>query len=373
MSERRGDCIVVGAGIGGASVAAEYAAHGHVLLLEMESHPGTHSTGRSAAFFSPAYGNEVVRGITAASEAFYRAPPLEFFGPDIIRPRDCLFIGREDQAASLDKLEQDISLLRRLDSEEVAARLPILRPGHITGALCDSTGGDLDVDLALQGYLRQLRARGGELFTDCEVLRMHRQGGLWHVYTDGECFSAPVVVNAAGAWADSLAECAGLVGLGIEPRRRTAILVEPPAGVDISDWPLVVDVDEEFYFKPDAGQLLLSPADETPCAAADVQADEWDIALAVDRVTKVLDLAVHRVNYRWAGLRNFSSDRTPLVGEDPRAAGFFWLAGQGGYGVQAAPGLAKLAVHLATGASLTQNDADLAHYVDAVDPRRLLA
>ncbi len=366
------DIVVIGAGIAGASAAAELAAHATVTLLEMEGQPGYHATGRSAAFFAPSYGNEVVRGITAMSEPFLRNAPPGFSEVPLLRPRDCVFVGREDQRERLATLRADIPVLEALEPGLVRERVPILAPDFPAQALVDMHGGDLDVDALLQGYLRLFRQRGGEVFTNCEVTTLVRRQGLWLVSGGGVECEAPIVVNAAGAWADSLAVKAGLAGVGITPMRRTACLVDAPPGLEIGEWPMVVDADEQFYFKPEAGALLISPADEIPSPACDAQADELDIAIAIDRVVQVTSLEVRRINHRWAGLRSFAPDKTFVAGFDPRAEGFFWLAGQGGYGVQSAPGMAKLTDHLVTGATLSGNFAGLERFVDAVSPRRLL-
>ncbi len=367
------DIIVIGAGIAGVSAAAELAAYGSVMLLEMESLPAYHATGRSAAFFAPAYGNQVVRGITAASEHFYRSPPAEFCEQQLIRPRDCLFIAREDQLASLQAMQRDNPLLQAISAATAYQQVPILAPHYLAAAMRDDRGGDLDVDAVLQAYLRLFRRRGGHLATRQRVRAMQWHQDCWRVQSDTGSFSAAVVVNAAGAWADGIAALAGLSGLGIVPMRRTVLLIDPPENVDISCWPLVLDVDEEFYFKPDAGQLLISPADESPSAPCDAQPEELDVAIAVDRFEKATGLDVGRVNHRWAGLRSFADDRTFVVGFDPRAEGFFWLAGQGGYGVQSAPGLAQLTMSLVTGSRPVGAFATVLDYRDEVAPDRLIA
>jgi D-arginine dehydrogenase len=371
MSDRR-DIIVIGAGIAGASAAAELAADASVTLLEMEAQPGYHATGRSAAFFAASYGNEVARAATAASEPFFRAPPEDFTAVSLLRPRDCLFVGREDQRDQLDSLRIEIPSLEPVSPQAARDRVPLFSSDYPAHVLADLQGGDLDVDAVLQGYLKRFRQRGGELLSRCEVRSLVRRAGAWHLDCDERQFNAPIVVNAAGAWADTVAGIAGLDSLGITPMRRTACLVDVPAEYDITDWPLVVDADEAFYFKPDAGALLISPADETPSPACDAQADELDVATAVDRVMQVTDLQVRRINHRWAGLRSFAPDRTFVVGFDPRATGFFWLAGQGGYGVQSAPGLAMLTTHLVAQTSLEGSYAGLERYVAAIAPQRLI-
>ena len=345
------DIIVIGAGIAGVSAAAELAASARVIVLEREPQPGYHATGRSAAFFVLSYGNSAVRAVTAMSESFYRSPPQGFTDVPLLRPRPCIFFGRTDQRGALLSLHDEVPSLQQLTVEEVRERVPIMLPDYLEGGLLDKTGGDLDVDAILQGFLRRLRDRGGELYAHREVHSISRSNGLWKVRSRNETLTAPVIVNAAGAWVDEIAPLAGLEPLGLQPKRRTAMLTGAPQGRDFSDWPLMVNVEEEFYFKPDAGALLLSPADETPSPPCDAQPEELDVALAVDRFETATGLNVSRVTHRWAGLRTFAPDKTFVVGFDPRTEGFFWLAGQGGYGVQTAPGLAKLTTSLITGTS----------------------
>ena len=366
------DIIVIGAGIAGVSVASELAATARVVVLEREAQPGYHATGRSAAFFVVSYGNAAVRAVTAASEPFYRSPPQGFTDVPLIRPRPCIFFGRPDQHKALRSLHAEVPTLRKLEAEQVRTWVPIMLPGYLEGGLLDETGGDLDVDAILQGFLRRLRERGGKLYTRREVQDISRSGGLWRVTSGEQVLTAPVLVNAAGAWVDEVARLAGLEPLGLQPKRRTAMLIDSPDGRDVSDWPLMVNVEEEFYFKPDAGALLLSPADETPSPPCDAQPEELDIALAVDRFETATGLDVSRVTHRWAGLRTFALDKTFVVGFDPRADGFFWLAGQGGYGVQTAPGMAQLATALITGTSPLERVGIADDVVRQLAPGRLL-
>lgn len=366
------DIAVVGAGIAGASAAAELAASARVVLLEMESQAGFHATGRSAAFFAAAYGSEVVRGITAASEHFYRTPPDGFTDLPLLHPRDALFIGRADQRPQLGEMKNDIPALIEVSAEAACVQCPIINSGYVADALRDDQGGDLDVDAILQAYLRLFRRRGGQLRCTQRVSALDYSNGRWTLRGNKQSLAVPIIVNAAGAWASSLGEQAGLKTLGLMPKKRTALLINPPPELDISGWPLVVDIDEEFYFKPDAGQLLISPADATPCEPCDAQADELDIAIAVDRFEKVTTLRVQCVNHSWAGLRTFAPDNNFVVGFDPRAEGFFWLAGQGGYGVQSAPALAQLTNALITGASLSSDFSTVVNYRSAVAPDRLI-
>ena len=354
------DYILVGGGIAGASLAAQLSQDARVAILEMEKQPGYHSTGRSAAYFAPAYGNYVVREITAASESFYQEPSEEFTSVPLLRPRGSLFVAEEHQRESVAKLIGESPHLIEVDSDEIRRQVPIVRSGKLVCGAFDAGGGDLDVDAILQGYLRQFKSNNGEIITACKLLDLRFTNGVWTLQSEKGVYTTPIVINSAGAWADQIANLAGLQPLGIQPYRRTALLVDPPPDLDISNWPLTVDVEEDYYFKPDAGQLLISPADETPSEPCDAHPDDYDIAVVVDRIQQLLDLEVRKINHSWAGLRSFAPDRTFVVGFDPRCSGFFWFAGQGGYGVQVAPALADIGASIMTGNQpvLTKQSAD---------------
>lgn len=355
------DFLIVGAGMAGASAAYELAGHGRVLLLEREAQPGYHSTGRSAALYTQTYGHAVVRALTVASWDFYSSPPEGFSEHPLLTPRGVLLIGRADQEPALDAAFADGRRLtpsvERWDAARTLERAPMLRADYVAGAVWEPEAMDLDVHAIHQGYLRGLKARGGRTVTGAEVRTITRRDGLWVVETPAGTFAAPVLVNAAGAWADSLAELAGVRPLGLVPKRRTALTFDPvlegggdAAGID--GWPMVIDVDETFYFKPDAGRVLASPADETPVPPCDVQPEEYDVAVAVDRIEQAARFVVRRIAHRWAGLRSFVADKVPVAGFDDRAPGFLWLAGQGGYGIQTAPAMARTAAALAVGGGL---------------------
>jgi len=366
------DIIVIGAGIAGTSAAAELAAHASVILLEMESQPGYHATGRSAAFFAAAYGNRIIRDITGSCERFFLEPPEGFSEPDLIRLRDCMFFGRVDQMDQLQTMQEDNPRLKFLDSAAVRERVPILAPDYLHGAMWDHIGGDIDVDALLQGYLRLLRRRGGTILNEHRVAALQRVSGTWRVNAGAAEFSAPIIINAAGGWVDKVAQFAGLTPLGVKPLLRSAFLIDPPPGVDIEDWPLMIDADEDFYFKPDAGQIMVCPADETLTEPCDAQADDFEVAMGVDRFEKATGMDIRRVNQRWAGLRTFAPDKVLVAGFDPRAEGFFWLAGQGGYGVQSSPAMAHMATWLITGTEPPANFNKVIEYKAAVAPDRLL-
>lgn len=346
------DIAVIGGGIAGASVAAELAGEARVLLIERETRPGYHTTGRSAALYTCTYGPPGVRALSRASGPAFR----DWTGPagaPLLRPRGVLFIAREDQRAALAALQAEMGgALASADIPEARARMPLLRADYAAAALWDEEASDIDVDALHQRYLRALKAAGGELLTDAEVREVTRAGGVWRVETKQGTVEAPVLVNAAGAWADALAQMAGVAPVGLTPKRRTAALVDAPDGPAGEDWPMVVDAEEQFYMKPDAGKLLISPADATPTVPCDAQPEELDVAIAVDRIERAFEISVRRIDHKWAGLRSFVADGEPVAGFAPDAEGFFWLAGQGGYGIQTAPALGQLAAARALGREL---------------------
>jgi D-arginine dehydrogenase len=343
------DVLIVGAGIAGASAAYEIAPFAKVVLLERESQPGYHTTGRSAAVFAPGYGNRVIRALTAASHQFYREQAGGLADHPVLGPRGALFVARQDQLGTLDALlaeiRPEVPEAAALDAAQLRARLPALRAEYAAGGVYDPTSMDLDVAAIHQGYLKGFRARGGQVITDAEVNAITTEVAPWRIETRAGPFEAAVLVDAAGAWADELAALAGVAPVGLLPLRRTAILFEPSLEPDPA-WPVVVDADEEFYFKPESGLLLGSPADETPVPPSDVQPEELDVALAIDRIERAVRFRVMRVRRKWAGLRTFALDKAPVVGMEETAPGFFWLAGQGGYGIQTAPALARAAAKL---------------------------
>lgn len=348
------DFIVIGAGMVGASIAYELASTARVCVLEGEDRPGFHATARSAALFAPTYGGREIRALTRASRSFFDNPPVGFTEHALLRDRGCLYIARSDQ---LDHLDHMVTSIRNsggkvvmLDKHAAAKRVSLLREGYVAGAAFDADAMDIEVESLHQGFLRGGRAAGVVLITRSWVAEPRWHNGTWSIeLSDGQTVSAPVLVNAAGAWADTVAERCGVAQLGLQPLRRTALLVDVPAGVDVTDWPAVIDADEMFYFKPEAGKLLLSPADETPDVPRDAYPDDLDVAIAVDRVQSALELEVTRVSHSWAGLRTFSPDRAPVVGFDARVKGFFWCAGQGGYGIQTAPAMGRTAAAVARG------------------------
>lgn len=375
MDRREADFLIVGGGIAGASAGAWLARHGRVLILERESQPGYHTTGRSAALYTEHYGNATVRALTRASGRFLKSPPPGFAEHPILSPRRLLLIARPDQMDRLAAAEEEMhaggGTPLRLDWSEARSLVPILAPVYGAGALLDPQAMDIEVHALLQGYLRALRGAGGTLVTDAEVIGLERAHGAWQARTRAALYAAPVLINAAGAWADAIAGLAGLPPLGIAPLRRSLTTIDAPAGVDVSSWPMLNDVQEQFYVKPDAGRLLLSPADETPSPPCDAQPEDLDLALAVDRLERATTLTVTRLHRRWAGLRCFAPDRTPVAGFDPLAEGFFWLAGQGGYGIQTSAALGPIAAALSSNEGMPAEAASEGITAAKLDPARL--
>lgn len=366
---RKFDVIVIGAGIAGAGVAAELGAGVRAVLLEQEGQPGYHSTGRSAAVFAESYGGESVRALSRASRAFLEAPSAGFTNTSLLTPRGFLFVARQDQMQALEAYA-DLPDMRktgtRLTLAQAHQRMPLLRSEYLAGALLDVGASDIEVHALHQGYLNQFKRNGGQLICNARAEAIRKIANLWRVTSATGVFEAPLLVNAAGAWAELVGKMAGVNGIGLQPMRRTAALVDVPHSDGMERWPLTIDIDEEFYFKPDAGHLLISPADETPSEPCDAMVDDMDLAIAVDRIERATTLDIRRMRSRWAGLRSFVADRTPVAGFATDAAGFFWLAGQGGYGVQTAPALSRFAASQLMGQSLPADLVD-----EGLDPAKL--
>jgi D-arginine dehydrogenase len=373
---REFDVLVIGAGIAGASLAWRLAPRRRVLLLEREAQPGYHSTGRSAAMFMETYGPPMVRALTRASRAFYERPPEGFTDAPLLSPRGVLYLATHGQEALLRQTHDDLRPtcpdLETVDAAEALRRVPCLRSDVVHGALFERDAQDIDVHALHQGFLRGLRRAGGELRCGVRLTAATHDGQAWTVtFGDGESVRAATIVNAAGAWADELARVFGAAPIGLEPRRRSAFTFRPPEGLDVHAWPAVVGVDESYYFKPDAGVLLGSPANADPVPPHDVVPEELDIAMGIHQIESVTTLQIRRPASTWAGLRSFAPDGEIVIGWDGGCPGFFWLAGQGGYGIQSAAGASELAAALVNGEPLP--DTLARHGVDphAVSPKRL--
>lgn len=341
------DIAVIGAGMAGASAACALARRHRVVLVERESQPGYHATGRSAAMYVETYGNAGVRALTVAGRDLLRSPPTGFAEHPLVTARGSMFVGSAAKDALVRRMFDDSRALspsiRLLSAPEALARCPALRGTACGCALLDPEAMDIDVHALHQGYLRSARRLGARVLTHAQVDELDRSASHWRLRAGEHEFTAAIVVNAAGAWADEVARLAGARPLGLTPLRRTVITFDPPAGTDASRWPAVFDIEEQWYFKPDAGRVLASPADETPSPPCDAQPDEYDVAAAVDRIERATTLKVRRLASKWAGLRSFVRDHTPVIGFDQQIEGFFWLAGQGGAGIQTAPGAALAA------------------------------
>jgi D-arginine dehydrogenase len=371
------DFLVVGSGIAAASLGYWLAPHGRTVLLERESQPGYHSTGRSAALFMESYGTPQVRALTLASRAFLMNPPAGFAEQGLLSPRGALQVARPGDEAVLDARWQVLRSLsprgRRLDAAGACAMLPALRADRVMGGLYEPDAADMDVHAIHQGYLRGLRHAGGQLVCDAEVTALERQDAEWRVQAGGRDWRAPVVVNAAGAWCDAVAALAGVPAIGLTPKRRSAFLFAPPGdetGAGWQRWPMAIAVDHGWYLKPDAGMLLGSPANEDPVPPQDVQPEELDIALGVHRIEEMTTLRV-RPARRWAGLRSFVADGDLVGGYDPRTPGFFWLAAQGGYGIQTSAAMGQACAALVLGRALPAHIADFGLTAEMLGPRRL--
>lgn len=362
--------VVIGGGIAGLSLAAAVRDGADVTVLEREPHLGYHASGRSAALFTETYGNRLVRALTLAS----RQQIVE--GGFVAHRRGALHVGWKGDAAAIDKLADELQALvpsvRRLSAAELHALVPAIAAEATCGGVYEPDAVDIDTGKMLAACASALKAGGGTIRTGEEVRAISSGGGGLRVETGAGFYSADIVVNAAGAWVDVVAGLAGLSGLGFQPKRRTAFLFDPPAGTDVASWPLVVDLHEQFYFKPDAGRLIGSLADETDSEPCDAWPEDIDVAIAVDRIEQATSMRIGRPSTPWAGLRTFAPDRTPVAGFDPRLPGFFWLGGQGGYGFQVSLTLARLSAALMRGEPLPDDVLALGVTAAALAPHRFL-
>lgn len=371
MDDSDFDIAIVGAGIAGVSAACFAAPHARVLLLEREDQPAIHSTGRSAAMFMESYGSPQVRALTRASRSFLEQPPPGFASGPLISPRGAIYVGASHQLPQLQALHQALQAeggrVRWLSSDEARSWVPVLRPDAVAAAVLDEDAADLDVHALHQGFLRGARAAGARLQCGAEVLQAHHEADGWWLQTTAGGFRARQLVNAAGAWVDELAARAGVAPIGIQPKRRSAFVFDPPPGLATGHWPCVADVDESFYFKPEAGLILGSPANADPVPPHDVVPEELDIATGIAHIEAATTLRIRRPRRTWAGLRSFVADGDLVCGFDPRAPGFLWVAAQGGYGIQTAVAMGRFAAAQMCGLDLPP---DLQAVADGLRVRR---
>ncbi len=359
------DILVIGGGISGVSLAARLAPHARVAVLEAEEHLGTQATGRSAALLVEAYGQAEIRRLTGMSRSFFEAPPGGFSQAGLSRRRGGLVYADEGQ---LPRLRKEFELARQtasvvwLEGDAVLEHCPVLRPGLAAAGFIEPNALDLDANALLQGFARAARRHGAEFWTGGPVRRIERQSGGWMVEAGGRSIACGILVDAAGAWADDVAELAGMALRGLQPMRRTAATIGVPDDIAaMLPWhPFVAPVDESFYFKPEAGTIMVSLSDETPSDPCDAYADDLDVALALERFHEATIVPRARLIASWAGLRTFALDRLPVVGFEPGAENFFWYAGQGGYGIQTSPAHSALAAKLILGQALDPAEAEIA-------------
>jgi D-arginine dehydrogenase len=369
------DFIVIGGGIAGASVAYWLAPHGRVVVLERESQPGYHSTGRSAALFMEGYGTAQVRALTMASRAFFENPPAVFGEHPLLTPRGVLIVATIGQEELLEEQWRVLSAVtpraQRLDAAEACGRVSVLRPEQVIGAVYDPDAADMDVHAIHQGYLKGVRQAGGAIVGDAPVARIERNGDGWRVEAGGRIFEAPVLLDAAGAWVDEIAMLAGARPLAIEPRRRSAFIFAPPEGIETAAWPMVLSAAEDWYFKPDAGMLLGSSANADLTEPQDVQPEEIDIATGIWKIEEATTLTIRRPTRTWAGLRSFVVDGDLVGGFDADVPGFFWVAAQGGYGIQTSAAMGETCAALARGLPVPGHVAAFGLRPEMLSPARL--
>ncbi len=368
------DFIVIGAGAAGASAASHLAPHGSVAILEAESQPGYHATGRSAALWEPHFGNALVRTLIQGSADFVKRPPEGFSEHRLITPRGGLTFADAGSTGALAAIAKELgpnSGLEPLSPDEAVRRVPILRRESIVAAHFDPGVFDMDVNALHRGFLRMAAKSGATLQGDARVASIVRNGTNWRVTAGSESWEAPAIVNAAGAWAEEMGRLAGCKPIGLTPMRRSAVTVDGPPDTDVQSWPAVDRAGMPNYFKPEAGKLMVSPGDETPLEPQDAQPDELDIAIAIDWFETVTTLTVKRVHHSWAGLRSFVADRSPVVGFDDGVDGFFWLAGQGGYGIMLAPVLGRTTAALIVDGALPADLQQAGVTPEAIAPARL--
>lgn len=361
------EIAIVGAGIAGIGVAASLDPGRDVVVLEQEATPGYHSTGRSAAIFIQNYGNSVIRRLSRASAPLFANADPSYFPTPLLSQRGILYVADKAGMDDLAELLAEAEGLEPMELEAVLEKVPLLSPDWLHGAAYEHDAQDIDVNALHQGWLKLARAKGVRILATAPLASAVYRDGRWLIEAGEYRIEARTIVNAAGAWADDVAARCGAQRIGLQPMRRSIAVLPVPSGFDCSRWPLVADAAETWYIKPEAGRLLVSPADEDPVDPHDAFADDMVLAEGLHRFEQATTQPVTRVESSWAGLRTFAPDRTPVAGFDPAVPGFFWLAGQGGYGIQTSPALSQLAAYLIDGKVLDAETNDLA---TALSPER---
>ena len=371
------DFLVVGAGIAGASIGYELASHGKTVVLERESLPGYHTTGRSAALYSLAYTGTVVKELGLASFEFFSAPPAGFTEVKLVSPQPYLLPAREDQKKIYDESIEEAREfgyeIVELNTKQCLERCPVLREETAWKGILEPGAHSLDVNALHQGYLSGLKKRGGLVFVNSEVTAMSFGGGRWSVKAGSETFDCRVIVNAAGAWGDIVAQYAGAKPLGLRPCRRTIFTFAAPQGTKPHSWPFVYDIEEKFYFKLENGMILASPADEIESPPCDATPTDYEIALGAERIQEATTLEIKHIMNRWAGLRTFAPDRKPVIGFDAKVPNFFWAVGQGGFGIMTSPAISQISAALISQKKLPDSIKKLGLKEEVFSPSRFKA
>ena len=359
------------------SAAYRLSDHGKVIVIEKEAHLGYHTTGRSAAFFTENYGNKTIRALTKASRYFLENPTESFLNNPLMSLNGgVLMIANSNQTDAVEKelkyAHENSAKVFEISKKEALKMVPALKENYLDRALHEPYSKVMDVDLIHQGYARGAKKNETKIYFNQEVIKISKDKNLWNIKTRNETYSAPVIINAAGAWCDEIALLANCKPLGIKPKRRTIIIFKNTDNYIINKWPVVIDIKDNFYFKPEAGKFLASPADETDSPPCDAQPEEIDIALTIERLEKATNLKIKNVEHKWAGLRSFYPDRTPVVGEDNNNSGFFWLAGQGGYGIMTSPSISKILESLITGKKWPKKLEELYINENTLSPNRFI-
>jgi D-arginine dehydrogenase len=367
------DFLVIGAGIAGASIAAHLAQSHKVIICDMEERAGFHTTGRSAASYEPNYGPPPMLAFTRASAAFFHEPPKGFTETPLLTRRDSLFIEAGGQSHHTEKLLSNAAALDEISSSDALRIMPVLRGDYVKRAFLDRHTADMDVDLIHRGFLKMAKASGAQLMLSAPITALTRNGAVWEVRAGDHTISAPTIINASGAWGDVVAAMAGVTPVGLQPKRRSIGVITVEHNDNWLDWPMVTDVGETWYAKPQSGKMIVSSADATPVEPHDAWADDMAIAEGIERLMNATTLEVTHLDHSWGGLRTFARDGNPVVGFDPSTEGFFWLVGQGGYGIQSAPALGVAAAAMARRLAIPADIIDLGLNVADIKPERFRA